>query len=57
VPLKKYAYNETRYTMLAHSDPETARRLLEQAQEDVQARWRVYEQWAALSAGRDAGGA
>jgi pyruvate-ferredoxin/flavodoxin oxidoreductase len=57
VPLKTYAYNETRYTMLAHSDPETARRLLEQAQEDVQARWRVYEQWAALSAGRDAGGA
>jgi pyruvate-ferredoxin/flavodoxin oxidoreductase len=57
VPLKKYAYNETRYTMLAHSDPETARRLLEQAQEDVQARWRVYEQWAARSAGRDAGDA
>jgi pyruvate-ferredoxin/flavodoxin oxidoreductase len=57
VPLKKYAYNETRYTMLAHSDPETARRLLEQAQEDVLGRWRVYEQWAALSSGRDAGGA
>jgi pyruvate-ferredoxin/flavodoxin oxidoreductase len=57
VPLKKYAYNETRYTMLAHSDPETARRLLEKAQEDVLARWRVYEQWAALLAGRDAGGA
>jgi pyruvate-ferredoxin/flavodoxin oxidoreductase len=57
VPLKKYAYNETRYTMLAHSDPETARRLLEKAQEDVLARWRVYEQWAALSSGRDAGGA
>ena len=29
LPLKAYAYNETRYTMLAHSDPETARRLLE----------------------------
>jgi pyruvate-ferredoxin/flavodoxin oxidoreductase len=57
VPLKKYAYNETRYTMLAHSDPETARRLLDQAQEDVLARWRLYEQWAALLSGRDAGGA
>ncbi len=57
VPLKKFAYNETRYTMLAHSDPETARRLLEKAQEDVVARWRVYEQWAALSSGRDAGDA
>ena len=44
---KKYAYNETRYTMLAHSDPEAARRLLEEAQQDVLTRWRVYEQWAA----------
>jgi pyruvate-ferredoxin/flavodoxin oxidoreductase len=54
LPLKKYAYNETRYTMLAHSDPETARRLLEEAQQDVLARWRLYEQWAALSAGQPA---
>jgi pyruvate-ferredoxin/flavodoxin oxidoreductase len=50
LPLKAYAYNETRYTMLAHSDPDAARRLLERAQEDVHARWRLYEQWAALSA-------
>jgi pyruvate-ferredoxin/flavodoxin oxidoreductase len=57
LPLKKFAYNETRYTMLAHSDPETARRLLEKAQEDVLARWRLYEQWATLFSGRDAGGA
>src|SRR4029453_2674551 len=25
IPLKQYAYNETRYTMLAHADPDTAR--------------------------------
>jgi pyruvate-ferredoxin/flavodoxin oxidoreductase len=43
---KKYAYNETRYTMLAHSHPETARRLLERAQDDVLTRWGVYEQLA-----------
>jgi len=43
--------------MLAHSDPETARRLLEKAQEDVLARWRVYEHWATLSSARDPGGA
>ena len=36
--------------MLAHSDPATARRLLEQAQEDVLARWRLYEQLAAMPA-------
>jgi pyruvate-ferredoxin/flavodoxin oxidoreductase len=45
---KKYAYNETRYTMLAHSHPEAARRLLALAQEDVLRRWRVYQQWAAV---------
>jgi len=49
LPLKSYAYNETRYTMLAHSDPETARRLLEEEQSDVQARWRIYEHLAGLT--------
>ena len=48
LPLRKYAYNETRYTMLAHSDPEAARRLLEEAQQDAHARWRLYEHWATL---------
>jgi pyruvate-ferredoxin/flavodoxin oxidoreductase len=48
LPLKKYAYNETRYTMLAHSDPEAARRLLDAAQHDADARWRLYEHWASL---------
>ncbi len=49
LPLEKYIYNETRYTMLAHSNPETARKLLERAQEDVESRWRLYEQWAAMT--------
>jgi pyruvate-ferredoxin/flavodoxin oxidoreductase len=48
IPLKQYAYNETRYTMLAHSDPEAAKRLLDAAQDDVQTRWRLYEHWAAM---------
>jgi pyruvate-ferredoxin/flavodoxin oxidoreductase len=48
LPLQTYAYNETRYTMLTHSDPATARRLLEQAQEDALARWRFYEGLAAM---------
>src|SRR6266496_2354925 len=47
LPLQSYAYNETRYTMLAHSDPATARRLMEQAQADVATRWRLYEELAA----------
>jgi len=49
LPLEKYAYNETRYTMLAHSDPEAAKRLLELAQEDVNTRWHLYASWAAMS--------
>jgi hypothetical protein len=47
-PLKSYAYNETRYTMLAHGDPDEAQRLLDLAQADVDARWRYYEYRAAM---------
>lgn len=46
-PLKSYIYNETRYTMLVHSNPEAAKRLLAAAQEDVTARWKQYEHMAA----------
>jgi pyruvate-ferredoxin/flavodoxin oxidoreductase len=49
LPLEKYIYNETRYTMLAHSDPEAAKKLLKEAQEDVKSRWRLYENWAGMS--------
>jgi pyruvate-ferredoxin/flavodoxin oxidoreductase len=48
LPLKSYAYNETRYTMLAHSQPDAARRLLAEAEADVLARWRLYEHWASM---------
>jgi pyruvate-ferredoxin/flavodoxin oxidoreductase len=51
LPLQKYAYNETRYTMLAQSKPEVARQLLSEAQEDVKRRWRLYEYWAAQGNG------
>jgi len=50
IPLEKYIYNETRYTMLAHSAPDTARRLLSLAQENVKTRWRQYEHMASMPA-------
>jgi len=50
IPLEKYIYNETRYTMLTHSNPEEAKRLLELAREDVNQRWRAYEELATASA-------
>jgi pyruvate-ferredoxin/flavodoxin oxidoreductase len=48
IPLKQYAYQEARYTMLARSNPEAAAELLQMAQEDVARRWRVYSNRAAL---------
>ncbi|MEO8661515.1 MAG: 4Fe-4S dicluster domain-containing protein, partial [Bryobacteraceae bacterium] len=50
IPLEKYIYNETRYTMLRHSNPEAAAELLKLAQQDVNDRWRHYEYWANMSA-------
>jgi len=43
IALKNYVYNETRYTMLAKSNPEEAQRLLKLAEEDVASRWKLYE--------------
>jgi pyruvate-ferredoxin/flavodoxin oxidoreductase len=48
IPFKEYAYQEARYSMLARSDPKTARELLRLAQDDVQRQWRVYENRAAM---------
>jgi len=48
IPLKQYAYQEARYTMLVRSNPEAAARLLALAQEDVDRHWRVYSNRAAL---------
>jgi pyruvate-ferredoxin/flavodoxin oxidoreductase len=48
IPLEKYAYNETRYTMLVQSNEEAAERLLKLAQQDVNSRWKMYEQLAAM---------
>jgi pyruvate-ferredoxin/flavodoxin oxidoreductase len=48
ISFQKYAYNETRYTMLAHAHPEAARSLLVDAQDDVLARWRMYESLAGI---------
>jgi pyruvate-ferredoxin/flavodoxin oxidoreductase len=48
IPLEKYIYNETRYTMLVHSAPEAAAGLLKEAQNDVTTRWKMYEHMAAM---------
>ena len=48
IPLKDYAYNETRFKMLTQSKPEEAERLIELAQQDVYDTWQKYEQLASL---------
>ena len=50
IPLKDYAYMETRYKMLVKSHPEEAEKLMEEAQLDVNEKWKQYEQ---LAAGKD----
>jgi len=47
ISLDKYMYLENRFKMLTKSSPEAAKRLLEEAQRDVNARWRQYEHLAA----------
>lgn len=46
IPFKDYAYMETRYKMLTKSHPEQAAKLIKEAQEDVNQKWKIYEQLA-----------
>ncbi|AXC15123.1 Pyruvate-flavodoxin oxidoreductase [Acidisarcina polymorpha] len=48
IPLKDYAYQEARYTMLVRSHPDVAKELLREAQDDVERQWRVYSARAAM---------
>jgi pyruvate-ferredoxin/flavodoxin oxidoreductase len=48
MPLKDFAAKEGRYSLLARSKPELAERLMNLAQKDVDERWHVYEQMAAV---------
>jgi pyruvate-ferredoxin/flavodoxin oxidoreductase len=47
IPLKDYAYMETRYKMLTKSHPQIAEDLMKTAQEDVVTKWKNYEKLAA----------
>jgi pyruvate-ferredoxin/flavodoxin oxidoreductase len=47
IPLADFTHSETRFSALARTDPQRARHLLALAQEDVDERWRYYQQLAA----------
>jgi pyruvate-ferredoxin/flavodoxin oxidoreductase len=55
IPLKKYMYQEARYSMLARSNPQAASHLLELAQSDVDRRWKVYSNQALSNETPDVG--
>ena len=52
IPFKDYAYNEVRYSSLARSLPDDAAALLVEAQAGITAKYRKYEQLAALDGGK-----
>jgi pyruvate-ferredoxin/flavodoxin oxidoreductase len=48
IPLKDFALKEARFSMLARSDPGRSAELLDLAQQDIDERWRYYEQLAGV---------
>ncbi|HKO04511.1 MAG TPA: pyruvate:ferredoxin (flavodoxin) oxidoreductase [Candidatus Acidoferrales bacterium] len=48
IPLKQYAYQEARYTMLARQHPEEAHELLKKAEDDVHRMWDLYHYFAQM---------
>jgi pyruvate-ferredoxin/flavodoxin oxidoreductase len=56
VRVSEYAYNETRYKMLTQLDEARAEKLMNEAQSDAAARWRLYEQMAAMHYGSNGNG-
>jgi pyruvate-ferredoxin/flavodoxin oxidoreductase len=51
IPLSAFAQKEARYAMLSRTDPGRAGELQRLAQDDVDARWRLYEQLAEVDRG------
>jgi pyruvate-ferredoxin/flavodoxin oxidoreductase len=46
IRFEKYAYNETRYRILAHAKPDLAAELMAEAQADVDEKWSLYSSLA-----------
>ena len=48
IPLEDYAYNETRFRMLLQTDEQRADMLMKAAKQDIERRWELYRQMAAM---------
>ena len=51
IPLTAFTDKEARYAMLRRTDPDRADMLMRRAQDDVDARWHLYEQTAGIERG------
>ena len=51
IPLTAFTDQEARYAMLRRTDPDRADMLMRRAQDDVDARWHLYEQTAGIERG------
>lgn len=56
IPVSEYAYNESRYRMLLHSDETRAEMLMKKAEYDAKQRWELYRQMATLQYNEPQGG-
>ncbi|HET9369282.1 MAG TPA: pyruvate:ferredoxin (flavodoxin) oxidoreductase [Vicinamibacterales bacterium] len=52
IPLEEYRYNEVRFKALAQTNPDAAKRMLEQAQRGLLERYQVYEDLASRDGSR-----
>jgi len=48
IPVSDFAYNEARYRVLTQNNEKRAETLMKSAQDDVNARWKLYEQMAGM---------
>jgi pyruvate-ferredoxin/flavodoxin oxidoreductase len=55
IPLQQFVYNETRFRVLTQTDEQRAEMLLKLAQADVNSRWELYRQMAAMHYGNGSG--
>lgn len=51
VRVEDFAYNEIRFKMLTKMDPDKAKELMKEAQNDINKRWRYYEQLSRMEYG------
>ena len=56
IPFRDFAMNEARFRMLERRDPETAKYLFDLAQDDIDERWRLYEQLTQVKRSLPSGG-